>query len=214
MLISFTLEDFLEMAAIYNTAFWPMPILTYALAVLALFFSFKKKTYSGWIVSGVLAFYWLWTGIVFNLLYFSKIFPVAIVFSFLFVIQGILFLMTGVFRDKLSFRIKPDIYGIIGGIFIAYALFGYPSLEYFLGRGYPQLLSFGIVPCPTATFTLGLLLWSEKKLPGFVFIIPVLYAVSGIVPIYLGIFEDIGLVIAGILTAIFIFYRNRKRIHV
>ena len=212
MLIPFTLEDFLEMVEIYNTTFWPLQLLAYALALLALFFCFKKKNYSGKIVSGVLAFYWLWTGIVFNLLYFSKIFPIAFVFSILFTIQGILFLITGVFRQNLSFRVKPDIYGIIGGIFIAYALFGYPSLEYLLGRGYPQLLSFGIVPCPTATFTLGLLLWSEKKLPGFILIIPVFYAISGIVPIYLGVIEDIGLVIAGILTAFLIFYRNRTRI--
>ncbi|MBE0652183.1 MAG: hypothetical protein IH594_00195 [Bacteroidales bacterium] len=212
MLIPFTLKDFLEMVEIYNTTFWPMPILAYAIAFLALFFCFKKKSYSGKIVSGVLAFFWLWTGIVFNFLYFSKLFPSATVFAILFTIQGILFLLTGVFRQNLSFRVKPDIYGIIGGIFIAYALFGYPSLEYLLGRGYPQLLSFGIVPCPTATFTLGLLLWSDKKLPGFIIIIPVLYAISGIVPIYLGIIEDTGLVIAGVLTAIFIFYRNHKRI--
>ena len=87
---------------------------------------------------------------------------------------------------------------------------GYPAIEYILGRGYPRLLLTGLAPCPTAIFTLGMLLWSAGTLPKSVLVIPCLYALSGIVPISFGIVEDIGLVIAGLVTAFMILRSDRS----
>lgn len=209
MSIEFTLKEFLDMLAGYNATWCPMQIIAYALAVVAIFFAIKKTNYSGRIIAGVLAFFWLWSGVIFNYMYFSKLFPMANVFAVLFTIQGIIFIVAGVFRKDLSFSVKADIYGIAGGLFIFYGTIAYPAIEYLLGRGYPELLSFGLVPCPTTIFTLGLLIWSDRRLPIYILIIPFLYSLSGVVPIYLGVVEDIGLVIAGLSAAILILYRDR-----
>jgi len=211
MHVPFTLDEFLDMLTGYNTAFWPLQIVVYSIAVIALIFIFIKSSYSGKFVSGVLAFFWLWIGIIFNFIYFSRLYPLANVFAILFVIEGIILAVAGVFKKDLSFTFKVDIYGVTGGLIIFYSLIGYPAIEYLQGRGYPQLLSFGLVPCPTAIFTLGLLLWSERKLPKYILIIPFLYSLSGIIPILLGIVEDIGLVIAGLSAAILIQYRDRMK---
>jgi len=53
-------------------------------------------------------------------------------------------------------------------------------------------------------------LWSEKPLPKLVPVIPVIYALTGFVPVKLGVVEDIGLIAAGILTISLLIYRDRK----
>ncbi len=211
MFIPFTFEEFLDMITSYNTTLWPMQLIVYALAIIALFFVIFKTRYASKVLAGVLAFFWLWNGIIFNFLYFSKLFPLANIFAILFVIQGFIFTMEGVFKKGLSFSIKANTFGVTGGLFILYGIIGYPAIEYLVGRGYPQLLSFGLVPCPTTIFTLGILLWTDRKLPKYILIIPFLYSLSGVVPIYLGVIEDIGLVLAGLSTAILILYRDRMK---
>jgi hypothetical protein len=206
-----TLDQFLQMIADYNNAFWPLQFATYALGIVALLFAIWKSKYSSKVVTGILAFFWLWVGIIFNWLYFSKLFPLAISFAVLFAIQGILLVAVGIFREDLSFRVKPDLYGIIGGILILYGMVGYPLIEYLLGRGYPSLLSFGMVPCPTTVFTLGLLLWTDKKPPKYILIIPFLYTLSGPLPVYLGIVEDVGMIVLGIAATILLLYRDRSK---
>jgi len=198
------------MLASYNATFWPMQLVAYALAIAALIFAVRSTNGSSRIVSGILTFFWLWVGIVFNWMYFSKLFPAAITFAVLFVIQGIIFAVAGVLKKDLSFRVKADVCGLVGGLLILYGMVGYPAIEYLLGRGYPQLLPFGLVPCPTNVFTLGMLLWSVRRLPKYVLIIPFLHSLSGIVPVFLGVVEDMGLVVAGLVAAIMLLYRDRR----
>jgi hypothetical protein len=120
---------------------------------------------------------------------------------------------TGRFRDIMAFRVRADIYGLIGAIMIIYALIGYPLIGYATGREYPHLLLTGMMPCPTAIFTLGMLLWTEKSMPKIVPVIPVIYALSGFVPVKLGVVEDIGLIVAGFVTGLLLAYRARISTH-
>jgi hypothetical protein len=53
-----------------------------------------------------------------------------------------------------------------------------------------------------------MLLWTEKPLPKIVPVIPVVYALSGFVPVKLGVVEDVGLVVAGIVTGFLLIYRG------
>jgi len=211
MSIPFALEQFLELIRNYNLAIWPMQVIAYLLGIAALFLALKKTKYSSRIIAAILAFFWLWVGILCNLMYFSQIWKVFIVFGILFIIQGILFLIAGVFKSNVSFRFRLDAYSNTGSLFIIYAIAGYPILGYFFGRIYPQSLSFGLVPCPTTVFTFGMLLWADKKLPKYILIIPLIFSLSGFLAIPLGIFEDIGLIIAGLLGTFMIIYRDRKR---
>lgn len=207
----FTLEEFLDMIASYNFTYWPMPLLVYALGGVAVILPVARAAYASSAVSAVLAFFWLWVGIVFNGLVFSELSPTATIFAILFVIQGILLTVMGVFRRELSFSVQADAYGLVGALTILYGMAGYPAIEYLLGRGYPQSLLLGLVPCPTIVFTLGMLLWSDTPLPKSVLVIPVLYAIAGgAIAASQGIVEDIGLIAAALTVTTMILHRDRS----
>lgn len=211
MSFPFTLTEFLEMIASYNTAIWPMQVLVYQVGIVAVVFAIRGTNISSRVVSFILAFYWIWIGILFNGIYFTKLSSNAVVFAVLFVIQGIILLAAGFFRKKIAFAAKADAYGLVGGLLVLYGMVGYPVIEHLLGRGYPQSLAFGLVPCPTTIFTLGLLLWSKPRLPKYVLIIPFLYSLAGILVAAEGIVEDYGLTAAGLVTVALILYRDRSK---
>jgi hypothetical protein len=211
MNLSFNLDQFFALLKNYNLAIWPMQVVAYVLGIAALLLTVRKTKYSGSIISAILAFFWLWTGGLFNLVYFRKFYPLAILFVVLFIIQGVIFVVAGIIKPKFSFRLQWNAYSITGIVLALYALAGYPLLESLWGRAYPRSLPFGLVPCPTTLFTLALFLLADKNLPWYVFTIPITYAICGIVPLANGIHEDIGLVIGGVVTLILILYRNQKK---
>lgn len=206
----FLFDEFLAMLELFNTNLWPVHVIMYALAFVAIFFAIRKTHNSGLVITVILGFFWIWVGIVFNLLYFSKLYSMAYLFLGLFILEGIILAIQGLFRHRLTFRVRADIFGFTGGVLIIYALAGYPLIGYATGRGLEHLLYAGMMPCPTTIFTLGMLLWTEKPIPKLVPVIPVVYALSGFVPVSLGVVEDIGLIVAGIVTAIMLLYRGRN----
>jgi hypothetical protein len=208
--IPFTVEQFLDVFARYNVAIWPMQVVAYVLGIAAIFFAVRKTGYSDRFISAILAFYWLWFGILFNMLYWSKLWSTAFIFGILAIIQGLLFLFSGVIKPHISFSFKLNTYAIIGIILMVYAMIGYPAIGSFFGRVYPQSPAFGLVPCPTAVYTFGLFLWTDKNLPKYLLIIPLIVAIAGLAAIFMGVYEDVGLVVGGILGTILIFTRDKK----
>jgi hypothetical protein len=209
-MVSFTLQEFLDLIAGYTTQFWPVGLVAYVLGVLVAIMAIRHAHNASKVVCGVLALVWLWVGVVFNGFYFTRLSSSAMVFAVLFVIEGILLAVIGVLRGDLSFNVKADVYGVIGGLVILYALVGYPAIGYLLGRGYPEALLLGLAPCPTTAFTLGILLWSDRPLPKLVLVVPILYAIgAGLIAAPRGIVEDFGLLALGIAVPIAILYRER-----
>ncbi|HEY70650.1 MAG TPA: hypothetical protein G4O08_08715 [Anaerolineae bacterium] len=204
-----TLDDLLATFESYNLDIWPMQVLAYILGLIALFFAIKRTAYSSRIVVGILSFLWLWTGIGFFLLYFSRVYTPAYLFGVLFILQGALF-FASVLKPRLSFGFKLDLYSIVGLLFIAYGMIGYPAVGYFLGHLYPQTPPFGLTPCPTAAFTFGLFLLTDKKVPWLFLVVPLLWAIGGVMPVSVGILEDIGLILAGVLGTAMLVYKDRK----
>ena len=106
---------------------------------------------------------------------------------------------------------KPQPPRITGALFLAYALIVYPLLAISFGHGYPRTPAFGITPCPTTIFTFGLLLWTDDYLPKYVLVIPALWSLIGFsAAVQLGVYEDFGLVVAGVVGTAMIVYRDRK----
>jgi hypothetical protein len=205
----FPLELFLRVFEKYNLDIWPMQVVAYIIGIVSLFFVIKRTEYSNRINAAILSFLWLWIGIVFFLLYFAPVFSLHYVFGGLFIIQGILFL-ANVFKPRVSFGCKRDVYSLVGILFIAYAMIGYPVVGYLLGHGHSA--PFGVTPCPTTVFTFGLLLLIDKKVPKLFLVIPLLWAlIGGLPPVFVGVFEDIGLIVAGLLGTAMILYRDAKR---
>ena len=206
----FTVEQFFDVFNNYNEAVFPMQAVFYLLGLFIIYLTIKPNSGSEKIVSGVLALLWLWMGIVYHLVFFTAINNAAYLFGAMFVLQGILFLVTGVFQSKLSFKFRFDIYGITGIALIIFALVFYPMLGNYLGHVYPSSPTFGL-PCPTTIFTFGILLMSDRKCPAVIMVIPFLWSVIGFFAAFsFGVIEDTGLLIAGLLTLTLLLVKNKK----
>lgn len=206
---SLSLEQVLGVFGTYNVAIWPMQVLAYLLGFLAALLAIRPIRHSSRIVAGILSFYWLWTGVVFYVFFWAPSYPPAYVLVPIVVLQGTVFLVLGVLRPRLSFGFAPGIYGLVGALLVAYAMVGYPVVGYFLGHVYPRMPPFGLVLCPTTIFTFGLLLWTDRPVPKYVLIVPFLASIGAFQAVSIGVLEDIGLVITGLVGTGLILYRDR-----
>jgi len=210
MKLPFTLEQFLDIFRQYNISVWPIQVVLVILAITATYFSIFKKSYSDKIIVSILAFLWLWIGIVYHLIYFSSINKAAIVFGSLFIIQSLLFFYFGIIKGKLRFQFSLNRYGITGMVLILFALIIYPLLAYWLGHVYPSSPTFGL-PCPTTIFTFGILLFSSSRVPVIVIIIPAIWSIIGFsAAVSLGMKEDTWLLIAALICTIMTIYKNMR----
>ncbi len=207
---TFTAEQFFGVFRHYNETLFPMQVIFYVLAIAALYFVIKPSPKSAQVITCIFAFLWLWMGIVYHLIFFSGINKAAYLFATMFIAEGILFLLYGVFQHKFSFKLRYDVYGVTGIILILFALVIYPVIGYFLGRVYPASPTFGL-PCPTTIFTFGLLLLGDKKLPVAILIIPLTWSVIGFTAAFkFGVTEDVALLAAGLITLAMTLTRNRQ----
>lgn len=209
MNLPFTVQQFIGVFEKYNQAIWPMQVISYVVAGLALFLLAKKTAHSNRFITAVLASFWLWMGASYHLRYFSEINNAANVFGVLFLIQGFLFLIYGVIKEDIVFDYEYDKNTVVGGLFIIFGMLVYTVIGVLLGHIYPRAPIFGVAPCPTTIFTFGLLLFT-KKLPKAVLVIPLIWSVIGFFAAFkLGIKEDVGLLIAGMTGTIMIVLRDR-----
>ena len=200
MEIPFSTEEFLGIFKKYNTAIWPGQVFLYLLTLTAIILIFRKTHFSSWVITIILSFLWLWMGVIYHLMYFTEINNAAYLFASVFIFQAILLLYFGVLRKKISFQYPTGFYGFAGGFFIFFALLLYPIISYKMGHVYPSTPTFG-VPCPTTIFTLGILMWTDKKTPLIIYLIPLGWVMIGFLAVFsLGMSEDFGLLIAGIFT--------------
>jgi Family of unknown function (DUF6064) len=208
--LPFSLADFLNVFKDYNHSVFPLQIVFYFAAFLCIYFLFIGNKNATRIISIALAFLWLWMGIVYHIVFFSEINKAAYVFGGLFILQGVMFAGCGLIRKKLSFEYTKSAVNKAGIILIAYALIIYPVLGHNLGHAYPYSPTFGL-PCPTTIFTLGILLFTNKKMPMHLLVIPLLWSVIGFTAAFtLTIYEDIGLLVAGVAAFVLLISSNKK----
>lgn len=202
-------EQLLQVFAAYNPQIWPMQFVAYLLGVAAVYFAVRKMAFSARGIPAILAFFWLWVGLLFWLPSVQQGFTPGILFVVVFLIQGVLFVWEAI-RPRLNFEVSPGWITRVGWGVVLYALVGYPFVGALVGHVYPHMSPFGLTPCPVVTFTFGLLLWTRPKVPKALLIIPFLYALSGFIWISIGMWEDIGMVLSGILGMGFLWLRDAK----
>ena len=207
--LSLNLEDLLSIFESYNRAIWPMQVLAYIAGLLAVYAAAKETRSSNNIASAILSFFWLWTGVVFCLFHWAPTYPAAYAFAVLLTTEGLMFAYH-VVAPGLSFRAGRNRFTYVGVLCVVYAMIGYPLIGWWLGHSYPRSLPFGLAPCPTTVFTLGLLMLTAERIPRYLMIIPALVAVAAIKPISAGIYEDVGLLIAGIVCLPMLMRRDRE----
>jgi hypothetical protein len=205
-----TAEQLLEVFAAYNPQIWPMQIVAYILGIAVLFMAAFKFNISRRGIPAVLAFFWLWVALFFWLPSVLQGYAPGYFFTAIFMIQGILFVLSAFNRD-LDFGFRKDASSLAGIFFVLYALAGYPLVSTLVGHIYPRMSPFGLTPCPVVTFTFGMLLLTAQKVPKHLLFIPFFYALSGFLWVSIGIFEDIGMILSGLLGGGMLWFRGRHK---
>lgn len=213
MQLPFTTEEFLNVFAEYNTSVFPLQILFVLLAFLLIYLAYRNFKYSSLAINLSLAFYWVWIGVVYHILFFSAINKAAYFFGIIFILQGLLLIYAGAIRNELKYSTDRSLESYFGWAFIVYALIIYPVLGMISGHSYPKAPTFGL-PCPTTIFTFGMFLFVRSRFPYYVLIIPVLWSILGFsAAMQLSVMEDFGLSFAGVIGLLLIIYYNKKGIH-
>ena len=218
MNLPFTVEQFLQVFERYNAAIWPLQLLAYAAGLAIVVLAARRGRRAGAAAAAVLAAMWLVNGIGYHLAFFREINPAAIGFGAMFVLQAALMAWQGIFRDRLQPSFGADARTAVALVAIAYAMVAYPLLGYAFGHVYPAAPVFGVAPCPTTIFTIGVLLLARPAAPAWLFAIPVAWsAIGGSAAFVLGVKEDLGLAAAGLAAVLLLIpsftHRNRNEAH-
>src|SRR6478672_4987983 len=134
MKLPFTVEQFLGVFKTYNESIFPLQMLFYLLAGAIVFLSVKTSVWSDKVINSILAFFWVWMGIAYHILFFSTINKAAWLFGVLFTIQGLLFFYYGVLKPGIRYKVRQDTRGLMGTILVIFALIVYPVLGYLFGH--------------------------------------------------------------------------------
>jgi hypothetical protein len=194
MSVPFTPEQFFGAFAQYNVAVWPVQYVMLVLGLTAMVLLLANMR-SMVIAIPVLAFLWLWTGMVYFGAFFSAVTPAAYVFATAFIIEALLLLHWSV--SGASIRVPPAIERTMAIILFAYVFVGYPLVGFAAGHRYPASVSFGL-PCPTVIFTFAVFSLLAPSIPPRLFIVPVLWAITGTVAaMQLHVPQDLGMPVAG-----------------
>ena len=200
--MNFTVEQFLNVFERYNQAMWPMQIVAYALGIALVALALTRWKRASAVIFGVLAVMWAGMAVGYMWLYFADINKAAYLFGVIFLAQALLLAATAAKERNASYGGKPGRRTWTGLGLITYAMLVYPLIGMALGHGYPRAPMFGLVPCPTTIFTFGMLLLAARP-KRLLLWLPLVWSVIGFfAAVKFGIREDIGLLVAGIVTAV------------
>lgn len=208
-MLPFTVADLVGVFETYNQAIWPMQVIAYVLGVVVVVLVVHRTAFSSRTIIGILSFLWLFSA-GFFIFALEPIYKPAYAFGALFIFQSAIFVACAV-KPQLSFAVGRDAYTVVGFLFIAFAMIGYPILGYLIGHRFPQSPPFGLAPCPLSVFTFGVLLLADSRVPKRVIGIPFLYALGGILAVSIGMTEDLAMLLAGTVGTAMILYRDAKR---
>ena len=209
-MLPFTLDQFTAVFVAYNDAIWPAQIAAYVIGIAMLGLLFRPGRTADRLMAGGLALMWAWTGIGYHWLNFAAINRAAYGFAALFVIQAAVLVYYGVMRNRLRFGFEPGAAGVLGGVFLVYALVLYPLIGLSTGHAYPATPVFGVTPCPVTIFTFGLLLLTTAPMPRSVLILPFLWSlIGGSAAFLLGIQQDWPLLVSGLIAIPVIVFHDR-----
>ena len=198
MSLPFTREQFFDAFGRYNDAVMPLQVGLFLLGLSAFGAMMVRRRDSDRVISAILAGLWVWMGVVYHFIYFREVNAAATLFAFMSLAGAAIFAWAGVLQGRLVFDNESRKRRIAGHALIAYALVVYPVLSAMLGREFPEVPTFGL-PCPTTIFTIGMLAFLATPFPRYVFAIPIAWALVGTqAALLLGVYEDLGLLIAGL----------------
>jgi len=195
----FTRDAFLDVFAAYNQAVWPWVLGLWMVTgmVFGAFVLGMRPPQA--LLFLVLAVHWVWAGLMYHAIFFTRLNPAAWMFAALFLAQGI-FLFIVARRGSSSFQPPSAWRTTFSSILIVYAL-AYPVLVRADGFAYPRMPTFG-VPCPTAILTIGVLIVTSTT-SILLAAIPVMWSlIAGSAAWFFGVHADFVLPVVGVVLAI------------
>lgn len=198
MELPFTAEQFFGVFRAYNATLWPAQLFLLGLAGMAVCLVIWNRSWSGVVVSAILALLWGWMGLAYHLAFFTTISPPAYAFAAVFVVGSLVLLWQGVVRRRLEYMCQGGGRGVTGLLLVVYALVVYPAWSHLAGQRYLDTPTFGL-PCPTTIFTMGLLAWLVTPYPRSVFVVPILWSLVGVQAAFLlKVPQDLGLAVVAV----------------
>jgi hypothetical protein len=198
--LPFTSDQFFGVFAAYNRAFLPVAVAFWLAGLLVLVLAWRDPSRAGRLLSLYLGALWLWNGLAYHALLFTRINPAAWLFAALFIVQGALFV-------RAASRRSPGYFAASGwrrpaGVSLSGYALAYPFLTIALGHLYPATPTFG-VPCPTAILTIGVLLTADPAATRALAVAPLIWSgIGGSAAFLLGVPTDYALVVAGLLLSL------------
>lgn len=205
-------ENWWSISGAYNSAIFPMQIITMVTGIVLTHFLFAKpNTKINSLMKAYLAFTFAWNGIVFFLI-FGKELPGTFLGAPLFIVTAALFAID-IFTKKTEFKLPDARWHKYLTVFWILCAFLYPLIGLPLGHYYPKTCIFGVFPCPTTVFALALLAAAIPKVDKKVYILLLLWALPAFGKCLgaLDLYEDCILFWTGI-YALIILIKNWKRL--
>ena len=210
--MDFTVHQFIEMFHRYNEAIWPMQLVAYAIGlfIVAIFILrcrgsrsvLASAVVANRLVPAILGGFWAWMGVVFMWGYQADISASGRVFGWLFLTGAACFMIAAFKGSELGLGRASSRRLIIAAAMIVYAMLIYPLLGALAGHAYPSGPLFGVAPCPTALFTLAILVACLRP-RWYLLLVPIAWAYIGATAaVKLGIIEDHALITAALVTLV------------
>ena len=180
---TYSLSDFLlfsprtyyRMLERHNESVWPVHILTLLLGVGLAAMVPRSPSWQGRVISITLILLWVWVSWAFLWQRYAPINWAVTYLIPLLALEALLLLWIGVLKQGVSFQLRANMVGILGGGLFLVGLLLYPILAPLLGRGWSTSEVFGVAPDPTVIGTLGLLLLAEGGPRGLLLAVPLLW---------------------------------------
>jgi len=202
-MLPYTAETLFALFDEYNRAIRPLPGLALFLTAGVVMLVIRSRQDRSTVVLGILAAGWLWTGIAYQLYFYAGINFAAPAYGAAFILQGLLLVWTGVFRQRLILHFDRDVIGWAGIRIAIISAIILPVIDWQSGVGWTDVRLALLAPGATAGFTLGILMMAKGPIPIHLVIIPVLWAlVAGAHAWVLDIPQDYLLPVVGIIALI------------
>ena len=207
----FTIDQFYDVFEKYNIKVFPAQLLLFSAGLFAVFSLHLKTQFLNRVIGSVLGLLWIWTALIYHMIFFSEINQVAFVFGALFLVEGILILRKTFSKTPVEFGIEGRLSSRAGYLFILFGLIIYPLVGFcFDGTMLARTISLGL-PCPTTIFTLGFLMVTTKPIPIYLLIIPSLWSIVGLsAALNFGIYQDFMMILSAMAANIAVIKRTKE----
>ncbi len=193
----FSEAEFFDVFARYNAAIWPLPVVASLLGIAVIALLFVGTRTSTLAASLALSAMWAVNGLGYHWSFFSAINPAARVFAAIFVAEAVLLAVVPIIVRNFRLVVRRDLGSAVAVGLAVFALVLYPILGRLAGHAYPSVPAFGVAPCPTTIFTIGVLLAGPWRSARWLLIIPGIWSViGGSAAVLLSVPQDFGLIAA------------------